>query len=273
MTQHCGRCDRFFRSESALNQHITNSASHHVCTECPKDFASADSLHDHCLAKHPYCTECREVFESEGDLERHLRSSIHLPDDSDSDDDDDSERTICPLVHCNRSFKSNSALILHLEAGACKSGADKAWVDRMAVLMDRNNVFVVPPATSDECVAGGTNNHSPVNVYGEVSPTNDLRMLLFQYSYNGSFYECILCHETLGNRSLFDAHIVSSGHLEMPYVQGFKCPSSRRFNGCGTEYTSVSALMQHVENAMGCDVKVDKFANVMERFVEFLRNH
>lgn len=269
---HCRRCDRSFRSTSALQQHVTNSASHHVCTECRKDCASARGLHDHQRLKHTYCSECSRVFRNDNDLQNHLRSSIHKPDDdslSSSEDEDESlARVLCPLAHCQRGFRSNSALMLHLESGTCKSGADKAWVGRMAVLMDRNNIFVqTTPLTEDGL--------RPINVYGEISPTNDMRMLLFKHSYKGAHYECVLCHETLGNRNLFDAHLMSSGHLEMPFVQGFKCPASRRFKGCGIEYTSVSALMQHVENARGCDVKVDQFENLMEKFVEFLKpeNH
>lgn len=242
MTYYCRRCERSFGSESALNQHVADSPSHHVCSECYKDLSSAHGLHDHCRQKHPYCLDCREVFESDRALWVHRRSSIHRPD-----------QLICPGMHCEREFESDSSLVAHLEAGTCRSGADKAWVNRMAVLMDVTRSFNVP---------GG-----PVSGLG-CARAPDSGMVVLEYlKYNGLSYESILWKKTLANQYLFDALPVLLGNGYC--VQAYTCPSSRRFNGCGMEFHSASALFQHVEG-WGCGLDVDEFGNIMTRFIEFL---
>lgn len=274
MMYNCHRCDRSFGSESALAQHVADSLSHHVCTECQKDLTSAHGLHDHCRQKHPYCIECREVFGNDRELQAHLRTSlIH------KNDDQPDELISCPLLHCERTFNTNSALMLHLEAGTCKSGANKAWVDRQAVLMDTHRRLFV--------VSGGATKLScgffelPLTGRGSITlpiSVADLRMVLFEKSYNGAFYQCIICDETLENPRLFDAHLVSNPwhlmlNMHVDYDDcKYRCPGSRRFKGCETEFDSVSALFQHVENG-NCDVDYEQFENVMDRFVKFLRDN
>ncbi|PSR77478.1 hypothetical protein PHLCEN_2v7909 [Hermanssonia centrifuga] len=61
-------------------------------------------------------------------------------------------------------------------------------------------------------------------------------------SWNGDAYECILCHRTFRSLSALNAHLNSPAHAD----KIFRCP--RGFSGCGSEFKTLSGLMQHVES-------------------------
>lgn len=54
---YCARCQRIFSSESAKQQHIASSGSHHVCKKCSKqpDFISESALDEHAVKLHNCC--------------------------------------------------------------------------------------------------------------------------------------------------------------------------------------------------------------------------
>ena len=69
----CSRCDRYFVSDRALEQHTENSSAHHICYSCNKDFASRHALIQHWVQspRHDYCQRCDEHFDDEDELEEH----------------------------------------------------------------------------------------------------------------------------------------------------------------------------------------------------------
>ncbi|KAF8554350.1 hypothetical protein OG21DRAFT_1099906 [Imleria badia] len=243
---HCDRCDRYFQYWSSYQQHVSDSSNHHICDDCDKDFDTwrgleqhyiqsprhhycrqcdthfdddeeleehcieehyycdrcnkffqgANGLHEHNRQSHHYCVECRRVFNSESNLRAHMKSSVHQP-----------RNVPCAFQHrgCTQFFVSKSAMILHLESGACPSGADRRMIDRWVRVNDPEPQYIAT-----------------------------------ERSWNGSAYECILCHNTF--RTLDDLN----RHLASPKHQGkiYHCPLST----CLTRFNTLSGLCQHVES-------------------------
>lgn len=92
---YCGRCERHFPHERAKEQHIENSTRHNICTHCYRepDFSSEDDLKNHLIRDHHACIPCDEYFSNDYDLLEH-DVDVH-----------DKCRT------CGRFFKSRSNLI------------------------------------------------------------------------------------------------------------------------------------------------------------------
>ncbi|KAF9011236.1 hypothetical protein BDQ17DRAFT_1387660 [Cyathus striatus] len=182
---YCDRCDRYFRHEGALEQHIRDSNSHcsalkehyvqspcHAyCQYCNEHFHDYDDLRDHykdkhnychscdrhlCqLPNHNYCIDCQCEFVDPNALRNHLNSSVHSPK--------------------NQSFVSISTLILHFELGRCNSGIDY-------------DTTITYHATST--------------------------------MWNGYSYECYLCYNMFCTLSALDQHLASLRHQDKIYF----CP-------------------------------------------------
>lgn len=70
---YCWRCERHFPHARAKQQHLENSPRHHICTHCDyePDFDSQDDLTDHLIEEHHACIPCHEYFSDEEDLLEH----------------------------------------------------------------------------------------------------------------------------------------------------------------------------------------------------------
>ena len=69
----CSRCNRYFGSQNAFEQHRGNSGAHNICYDCNLDFSTSESLIDHYTDSnsHDYCAECDEHFEDGDELREH----------------------------------------------------------------------------------------------------------------------------------------------------------------------------------------------------------
>ncbi|KAF2743598.1 hypothetical protein M011DRAFT_220004 [Sporormia fimetaria CBS 119925] len=154
----CARCQRNFRTSDALNQHRRNSSFHHECPNCDFDATSWEELLQHCretgcrtacqgcndgdgelwdwtvnnqrkrywrhVRRHNVCTDCERHFETPNSLEQH--KITHRTADYE-------------CLVCDRSFKTYSGMILHLESGACESGHDIIDVNEAAATCDTHH--------------------------------------------------------------------------------------------------------------------------------------
>ncbi|OJT12099.1 hypothetical protein TRAPUB_11351 [Trametes pubescens] len=286
----CGRCDRWFGSERALEQHKDDSNMHHICYECDKDFTSARALEQHEFqsSRHPsceqcrilfddwddlyehyddehhycdicnkpfvklfdssrglhkhrrqahddrYCPPCERMFKNANNLDQHCRSSIHQGRNID-----------CPMRGCDKSFVSNAGLLLHLESGACVSHMTRAKIDRIMAKYDRDHIITNPSR-----LIGGS---GPVVVDQWAT----------ERAWNGSRYECYLCHRTYATLPALNQHLRSAAHADKIY----RCP--RTLYGCGAEFGTLSAFCQHVESER-CGVR--RFRGEVDRVLEGLSN-
>ncbi|KAJ7222748.1 hypothetical protein B0H12DRAFT_1151130, partial [Mycena haematopus] len=175
---YCQRCDTHFDDSEELEEHYEND--HYYCATCRKFFQNENGLHEHYRqsALHHYCVPCKRLFRFASNLTSHLNSSLHRPKD-----------VACPGKGCGLAFVSRSALLLHLESGSCKSGADRLTINRYVREYDTQNII--------------TNPH-------DSSPATDR-------AWNGRAYECYLCHTGYRTLASLNQHLASPRHQEKQY--------------------------------------------------------
>ncbi|KAF8578657.1 hypothetical protein K439DRAFT_1663607 [Ramaria rubella] len=157
---------------------------HYPCHSCGKIFYTAIGLHEHNRQKHWYCVDCRRLFQNESNLKSHLKSATHV-----------FKTVCCPGAGCDRKFVSMAALVLHFESGTCPSGLNRAELNRLVVRMDRNNVITNPAR-----LISGPDGYEPATV---------TRTWATERSWNGSAYECFLCHGSYRTLYALNAHLQS----------------------------------------------------------------
>ncbi|KAG9313887.1 hypothetical protein JVU11DRAFT_4655 [Chiua virens] len=101
------------------------------------------------------------------------------------------------------------------------SGATRAMIDRWVRVQDQGNVITVP---------------RQLLTNGEDTP----RYIATERSWNGSAYECVLCHSTFRELVDLNRHLASPRHQEKIY----RCPMS----SCLARFNTLSGLCQHVES-------------------------
>ncbi|KAF9894431.1 hypothetical protein FE257_007934 [Aspergillus nanangensis] len=147
----CERCSRVFVSTASKNAHLQQSASHNVCDVCSDDFETfkklddhkinahhfcpacnlyhhyARELQDHNVALHHLCVRCGRFFSNENCLQMHRKK--HQPRD-------------LKCYGCNRSLKSFSGMLLHLESGGCKSKVTEEDIDEIAREFHKSGSYI-----------------------------------------------------------------------------------------------------------------------------------
>ena len=310
----CDRCDRWFASERALEQHEDNSSMHHICRPCNKDFLSEEALIQHYVqsTRHAYCQGCDEHFDSFGELYEHfddahywcnLCSQVHisslcsrspyhdrwltpstlLPLQFFKNDNGlhehrrqkhadvycapckrmfqnatnlrSHERSAvhqgrdvrCPMQNCGRAFVSRSALVVHLESGACASGMTRRMIDDLVRRLDTGGVITDPARMIGYGGDGGA------AVQTEVRAT--------ARAWNGREFECCLCARYRGFATLarLNQHLASPAHADKVY----RCPPL--LSGCSAEFATLSGLVAHVESER-CGVY--RFKASMDRAID-----
>ncbi|KAJ7511592.1 hypothetical protein B0H11DRAFT_1952170 [Mycena galericulata] len=229
---YCQHCDSHFDDTRELEFHYQNS--HDYCVKCRKFFKNALGLHEHYRQSelHHYCAPCQRIFQSASNLNSHLNSALHRPKD-----------VPCPGKGCGLAFVSRSALILHLESGSCASGADRQTINRYVRQYDTNNVITNPA----RLLTGGE-----VTTY-----------LATSAAWNGSAYECYLCHGGYRSLAALNQHLASPRHQEKMYV----CPLST----CRAPFPTLSGLCQHIESERCGVSKFKVVQNTMDDLVGKMR--
>ncbi|CAH0027312.1 unnamed protein product [Clonostachys rhizophaga] len=133
----CSRCDRYFNSPSAMEQHIRDSPKHNLCGACNDDFELREDLEEHCEYWHDYCRDDNRFFDSAEDLDQHDEGTCISGVDqgrvtelafqcrlsqyyASSKHGFDFE---CPS--CNVPFSYMSGLFQHVQSEACDEESDK----------------------------------------------------------------------------------------------------------------------------------------------------
>ena len=223
---YCSRCERLFTNDHGLQQHYRQSSFHHYCSTCERDFPSKSSL----KSVRYHCKVICVVFTDQPPLQ-HLNSSVHRPKD-----------VVCPFRGCDRTFVSRSALVLHLEEGACPSGIDRATLNRYVRQYDKNNIITDP----SYLLTSGTD-------------SDNTKYYATESSWNGRGYECHLCHSSYPSLASLNQHLASPIHQDKIY----NCPAS----SCRSRFTTLSALCQHIESEK-CGVSKSKAVqHIMDRLL------
>jgi hypothetical protein len=144
-------CVRYFSTPRSLLQHQQDKghgATHFHCLLCDRDFVNERALEQHLEDKvHPsqptsrsfyvesssrVCYTCNRIFVNEKALQQHLSSVVHNP--------------LCRLdcignKECGKNFTSPSAMVMHLESGACCSGINKQTFNRLIRSSDVHGIM------------------------------------------------------------------------------------------------------------------------------------
>ena len=119
-------------------------------------------------------------------------------------------------------FKFPSSITLHIESGACNN------ISRHQVTSAVHALNIAPTISLSHRIAG---------------PGGPPRRTMIQYSateqaFNGSGYECYLCHRIFRTLASLNTHLESAAHDD----DEFQCPK------CKNTFTLISGLIQHIES-------------------------
>ncbi|TEB38620.1 hypothetical protein FA13DRAFT_1724539 [Coprinellus micaceus] len=212
----CEDCDVDFQTWTGLKEHYVQSPAHSYCQQCNELFYDDNELEYHHDSEHIRCVPCRRFFKNDLGLHEHYRqspvhSSKYCPRD-----------IVCPGYQCGQRFVSQSALILHFEAGSCRSGINRTAVNRFVRENDRQGIITNP----SRLITGPS---STETTYYATSA-----------AWNGHAYECYLCHGEYRSLTALNQHLASPRHQDRIYF----CPLS----SCRETFSTLSGLCQHIES-------------------------
>ncbi|KAL8803204.1 MAG: hypothetical protein Q9182_003305 [Xanthomendoza sp. 2 TL-2023] len=152
----CTLISKLPATAGALSQHLQSTihVSQYRCLECERDFISESALEqhlkykkNHCPTKKPItpskngshiCGKCDRDFSDETALEQHAKSIVHQAL---------SQLRCIASSKCKGRFTSPSALLHHLESGACRSGLNRAALNQLVQTHDAGNVITFETQT------------------------------------------------------------------------------------------------------------------------------
>jgi DNA-directed RNA polymerase subunit RPC12/RpoP len=122
----------------------------------------------------------------------------------------------CPF--CQRKFKSPSAIASHIESGRHK-------ITRHHVTAAVHALNIVPNITIKR-------------ITGPLRPPTLYTYIAIEASFNGSAYECYICHKSFRTLAGLNGHLNSPAHDD----DEFRCPK------CKTGFKLISGFIQHLES-------------------------
>ncbi|KAL3481236.1 hypothetical protein BJX99DRAFT_253894 [Aspergillus californicus] len=211
----CETCTRTFRSQQACDQHM-NSLDHwtpqYECETCTRTFSSQNGADKHMKANAHYmyyCKSCDRKFQNENNLRAHLNSKTHR-----------GTEIGCPF--CKIKYTTGSGLSHHLETGSCRNAPslNRETIYRLIRKRDPSGVIT----------------HKQI---GWVEEQNA------QYSasataWNGSGFECYLCHRSFTKLFGLNQHLNSPVHKQQVY----HCPN----RGCSKPFAALAGVFNHLES-------------------------
>ncbi|KAF2191199.1 hypothetical protein K469DRAFT_732670 [Zopfia rhizophila CBS 207.26] len=236
----CESCSRSFVNLHAAHQHM-NAIGHWACETCDYEFWTEDAAAKHmdfvghwrqyeCEAcdtayrtpqearrhmelnnhfREYYCESCERGFQNENNLRIHLNSNIHR-----------GSNISCPF--CKRNFATATGVTHHLESGSCPN----------ARTLNRDIIF--------REIRKRDPGHLITKKLLTWNRESSSSITVTERCWNGSCYECYLCHREFGSLNALNQHVNSPAHKQKIY----HCPG----RGCGKEFVSLAALFNHLES-------------------------
>ncbi|KAM3428460.1 hypothetical protein NHJ13734_008597 [Beauveria thailandica] len=247
----CCDCDREFNSGAALDQHLRDKVHRRPAATTKSKVQKAS---EKTAAPTFRCSKCSRTFATEVLLEQHLASLAHRPLGS---------LSCFAGASCKAKFRSPSAVLQHLESGACPSGMNLDQLKILILKYDTERLITRSPSDGDVLLEGQSDVSSDLirtpsslslssTADGCWTPTSgslsDWTMLISQ----SPSHRCPFC--PLDRRPFRDAralqnHIHSAAHHE-PFIY---CPAAISGSGNGKsksirKFTTISGLAHHLES-------------------------
>lgn len=294
---YCKICDRVFGSDKALKSHtraLHLHASEFRCCDCDRGFVNELALEQHLrdkvhhierAEKPPFtCPKCERAFKTRSALNQHKASLAHKPISN--------LKCLAGKMGesgCQREFTSPSAMIQHLESGACPSRLNRQKLNEALETHDPDRIITQPEEdhhpdkllkdgmedlTLDTTDACSSSNQSVVLL----TPSHSESSADSQSSLVASTTRCPLC--PAGSRQFatlrsLQQHIDSPAHS--PKL--FRCPISLAPASSSSSsskplfrksFTTLSGLAQHLESGAcaGGKATLEKAAGYIEARLE-----
>ncbi|KIY65599.1 hypothetical protein CYLTODRAFT_437797 [Cylindrobasidium torrendii FP15055 ss-10] len=225
---YCEDCERLFRTDKALEQHMDYASVHQdnsdnyesseekeneddYCYSCERQFVDAFALQQHLSTsgRHNWCFACAKDFSSPNALSQHNSSRVHKAADMK-----------CPM--CPRLFKTPSGIAEHVEQGGCNPRINRHQVTAAIHAMN-----IVPTISINRRITGPAVQSRTTYI---ATPA----------AWNGYAYECYLCHRNYRGLDDLNKHLASAAHD----AKEFQCPHG----SCRKKFTIISALIKHIES-------------------------
>ncbi|KAL4808657.1 hypothetical protein BDV18DRAFT_88337 [Aspergillus unguis] len=211
----CESCSKSFRTPNAARQHM-DMARHWApkvpCETCNAMFYSHPEAEQHMRAlshfKH-YCKDCKRPFDNENSLKMHLNSKTHR-----------GGSITCPF--CKAGYTAANGLSHHLETASCPK----------APRLDREAIYCMVRARDPQ----GLITHKTIGWKDEENGSSAATA----QTWNGTGYECYLCHREFTQLRWLNQHLDSNVHKQQVY----HCPNGR----CGKGFAAMAGLFNHLEN-------------------------
>lgn len=141
---YCIPCRKVLATEASMENHYSTfhdpaRTTEFGCLDCGLSFSSnailKRHLRGHVLKPEVFsCEPCGKEYKKRSELNKHLQSPSHL-------------RLKCfGGSACDRTFATPSAMIMHLESGACKSKIDRKGIDQLLLQHDTTNIITITGA-------------------------------------------------------------------------------------------------------------------------------
>lgn len=288
----CGECNRVFGSSQALHAHgqATGHSSEFRCCDCERNFKSDKALEQHLRDKKVHrppppppqlsarddeatfkCPKCPQEFASAQAMQQHLESPRHRPISNLS----------CISNSCSKKFTTPSGLLHHLESGKCSSGMDRESLNDLVLTHDTDRLITRAPDPTNELL----HDTSSLSIESDVSSDDEDEPRIMTPTSDGgaslslppdssaltprggsmsidswedlvarsSNLRCPFCPPKRGpfcNKTALQQHLQSPAHAE----KLFFCPTAlldvlgNKGGPLGDTFTTVSGLSQHLES-------------------------
>ncbi|KAJ5811813.1 zinc finger protein [Penicillium riverlandense] len=208
----CETCDRVFYSQHAVSQHMNaldHWASQFECETCTRGFSSQHAVNQHMNALDHWapefeCDTCDFSSSSESVVNQHMADEGHY-------------EHYC--TGCRRQFQNDNNLQM---TGSCPRApnVDRATLRDMIRRRDPKGVIS--------------------NKLLEWHQDEDAQYEITNRAFNGSGWECYLCHREFVHSRALNQHINSPAHQQKAY----HCPNGR----CQKQFVILAALFHHLES-------------------------
>ncbi|UPK96644.1 hypothetical protein LCI18_007579 [Fusarium solani-melongenae] len=178
-----------------------------------------------------YCKACDKKFRNENELRMHLNSKTHR-----------GNNVRCPF--CTRNYTSATGVVHHLESGSCPRAPKLDRETILGMVRDRDPHGVI------------------TNKQIKSHKREDIKYTATRSAYNGSAWECYICHKEFGAVNALSSHLNSPAHNEKVY----HCPNTK--SRCGKQFVSLAGFFNHLESET-CGFM--RFAKVQRRVGDVLQ--
>ncbi len=293
----CCDCERDFKDENALANHIRSSKVHGP----GKGSNKKKNKQIHQERDQLRCKKCKKAFQSQHAMEQHLSSVRHNPL---------SKIKCVAAVECKKQFNCPSAQLHHLESGRCVSGMTKGKLNAAIAASDTERIITSGGVTTQWLLSDSSSMTSTPQVGSPIltpastefldsyspsailTPTStlsgaDFHPLVFtpRPRTQSTKQKCPRCPPSRPRTfdpSALQQHLSSGVHAQVfmpstwpvPEEISFHCPralmSEANKQKAAKNFSTVSGLTQHLESG-ACGGGKGTFKNVIEYVQEEMK--